>query len=43
MEKKELNVCIASDDNYAEHMHVAIFSIAYNLDRNYHCNVHILD
>ena len=27
MMKKELNICIASDDNYAEHMHVAIFSL----------------
>lgn len=43
MNNKELNICIASDDNYAVHMHTAIFSIIYNLNKNYHCNVYILD
>lgn len=43
MDNKELNICIASDDNYAEHMHVAIFSIIYNLDKDCICNVYILD
>ena len=40
---KNLNMCIVSDDNYAEHMHVAIFSCIYNLNKNYDCNVYILD
>ena len=43
MSEKELNICIASDDNYAEHMHVAIFSLIYNLNKDYTCNVYILD
>lgn len=43
MPKKMLNICIASDDNYAEHMQIAIFSIIYNLNKNYNCNVYILN
>lgn len=43
MAHKEINICIASDDWYAEHMHVAIFSLIYNLDKQYYCNVYILD
>lgn len=40
---KELNICIASDDNYAEHMQVAIYSLIYNLNKDCNCNVYILD
>lgn len=43
MQKKELNICIASDDNYAEHMQVAIFSLIYNLHKDCSCNIYILD
>lgn len=40
---KEFNICIASDDNYAEHMHVCIYSMIYNLDKFCFANVYILD
>ncbi len=32
---KEVNICITSDDNYAKHMYITIFSALYNLNKNY--------
>lgn len=40
---KIINICFASDNWYAEHLLVAIFSLIYNLDKNYIANIFILD
>lgn len=40
---KNIDICIASDNGYAEHMHVAIYSLLYNLKKWIHANIHILD
>lgn len=41
--KNNLNFCFASNDWYAEHLLVAIYSLIYNLNKNYIANVFILD
>lgn len=43
MKPKVLNFFISSDDNYAEHMHTCIYSIAYNLNKNCKADIYILD
>ncbi|GHW02775.1 general stress protein A [candidate division SR1 bacterium] len=38
-----INVCFASDDGYAEHLLVAIFSLIANLKTDYKADIYILD
>lgn len=38
-----INVCFASDNWYAEHLLVAIYSLMYNLDKDFYANIYILD
>lgn len=41
--KNELNICTSSDNKYAEHMYVMLFSLLYNLKKNYNGIIWILD
>jgi len=43
MENKNINICFASDNWYAEHLLVAIYSLIYNLNKDYNAVVYILD
>jgi lipopolysaccharide biosynthesis glycosyltransferase len=40
---KYINICFASDNGYAEHLLVAIFSLMVNLDISKNANIYILD
>ncbi len=43
MNRKKINICITSDDNYAEHMFITLFSLLFNLNKNCFCVVRIFD
>jgi lipopolysaccharide biosynthesis glycosyltransferase len=43
MSNKIINVAFASDNGYAEYLHVAIFSLLQNLKSDYFANIYILD
>ncbi len=40
---KEINICFASDDGYAMHLGIAIYSLIVNLNKEYFANIFILD
>lgn len=40
---KKIDICITSNDDYAEHMYITIFSVLYNLNKCYSANIWILD
>lgn len=41
--KNHIHICFASDDGYAPHLCVAIFSLLQNLDKNFFANIFVLD
>lgn len=41
--KLTIPICLASDDNYAQHCRVTITSILFNSNKNTYCNFYILD
>jgi lipopolysaccharide biosynthesis glycosyltransferase len=43
MMTKVLPICFASDNGYAEHLLVAIFSLLVNLHPDYKTDIYILD
>lgn len=40
---EKINLCLAADNNYAEHMYITVYSALKNLNQNFKCNVYILD